>query len=156
MKTKKRTRLGKSALRLRNILVPIDFSENARQALEYAIPLANQSGARITLLHVYRTVVYPAEMGIVVPDGESQTSAKARKHLIQFGQKMLPEAMRGKMLVRNGEPFDEISRVARRAKIDLIICTTHGYTGLKHVVLGSTAERVVRYAPCPVLTIRVR
>jgi len=143
------------SLSLRRILVPIDFSNHARRALHYATPLAVQFGARITLLHVIKRVVYPTEMGIVVTD-EKFVTASARKHLVKLGKKLVPENLRGKMLVRGGEPYDEIAYVARQLKTDLIVCTTHGYTGFKHVLLGSTAERLVRHAPCPVLTVRVR
>jgi universal stress protein A len=156
MKTKSSIKASATILRLQNILVPIDFSNHSRKALGYAIPLAAQSGARITLLHVVgKTVVYPAEMSVVIPN-ETQTIASARKHLATLGQRWIPRSMLGKMLVEVGEPFDEITRLARKLKAGLIICTTHGYTGLAHVLLGSTAERIVRHAPCPVLTIKVR
>jgi len=67
---------------------------------------------------------------------------------------LLPAKMVERVLVRYGTPFAEIADAARTLKADLIILTTHGYTGLKHVFMGSTAERVVRHAPCPVLTVR--
>jgi nucleotide-binding universal stress UspA family protein len=67
---------------------------------------------------------------------------------------LLPAKMVERVLVRYGTPFAEITDAARTLKADLIILTTHGYTGLKHVFMGSTAERVVRHAPCPVLTVR--
>jgi len=156
MKTKPHIKVSATKLHLQNILVPIDFSNNSRKAVGYAIPLAAQSGARITLLHVVgKTVVYPVEMSVVIP-GEAQTVASAHKHLVALGRKLIPGPLQGKMLVHIGEPFDEITRLARRSKAGLIICTTHGYTGLAHVLLGSTAERIVRHAPCPVLTIKVR
>lgn len=155
MKHKLQAKVSPGAPRLRNILVPIDFSRNARKSLRYAIPLAAQFGARITLLHVVRRVVYPTEMGIVVTNGLLATTT-TREHLATLGQKLVPKNLRGKMLVRMGEPFDEIAYIARQLKADLIVCTTHGYTGLKHVMLGSTAERVVRHAPCPVLTLKIR
>jgi universal stress protein A len=156
MKTKPHIKSVGARLRLKSILVPIDFSNNSRKALAYAVPLAAQSGARITLLHVVgKPVVYPTEMGMVIPD-ETETTESARKHLVMLGQKLIPEALLGKMLVQTGEPFNEITRLAKRLKAGLIICTTHGYKGLAHVLLGSTAERIVRHAQCPVLTIKVR
>jgi universal stress protein A len=142
-------------LSLRRILVPIDFSKNARRALRYAIPLAAQSGARITLLHIVEPVVYPTEMAIVVTNEKIAINA-SRHHLTELGHKLVPEKLRGKMIVRGGQPYFEITEVAREMKADLIVLTTHGYTGIKRVLLGGTAERIVRHAPCPVLTVRIR
>ena len=139
---------------LRQILVPIDFSPNARKALRYAIPLAAQFGAKITLLHVVEPVVYPTEMAIVVTN-EKVSLGSARKHLAALGKKFLPEKLRGKILVLGGQPPFEIADAAREIKADLIVLTTHGYTGIKRVLLGGTAERIIRHAPCPTLTVRV-
>jgi universal stress protein A len=141
-------------LSLRRILVPIDFSKNARQALHYAIPLATQFGARITLLHVVQPIVYPTEMAIVVTNEKIVVNA-SRHHLAELEKKFLPKKLRGKMIVRGGQPYFEIAEVAREIKADLIVLTTHGYTGIKRVLLGGTAERIVRHAPCPVLTVRI-
>jgi universal stress protein A len=143
------------SLSLRRILVPIDFSKNARQALRYAIPLAAQFDARVTLLHVVEPVVYPTEMAIVVMNQKLALNA-SRRHLAELGQKLVPEKLRGKMIVRGGQPYFEITEVARETKADLIVLTTHGYTGIKRVLMGGTAERIVRHAPCPVLTVRIR
>jgi len=143
------------SLSLRRILVPIDFSKNARQALRYAIPLAAQSGARITLLHIVEPVIYPMEMAVVVTNEKFALDA-SRKHLGELARKIVPEKLRGKMIVRGGQPYFEIAEVAREMKADLIVLTTHGYTGIKRVLLGGTAERTVRHAPCPVLMVRIR
>lgn len=143
------------SLSLRRILVPIDFSQNARQALRFAVPLAEQIGARISLLHVAEPVVYPMEMTVVVTNVQATRNA-TRRHLVELGQKLVPPKLRGQMIVRGGQPYFEIAEVAREKKADLIVLTTHGYTGIKRILLGSSAERVVRHAPCPVLTVRIR
>ncbi len=156
MKAKPHIKTSTTKLSLKNILVPVDFSNHSRKALHYAVPLAAQNDARIILLHVVaKTVVYPNEMGTVISD-EKEIIAAARKQLTALAQKSIPEPLRGRILTHVGEPFDEITRLAKQLKAGLIICTTHGYTGLAHVLLGSTAERIVRHAPCPVLTIKVR
>jgi universal stress protein A len=142
-------------LLLRRILVPIDFSKNSRRALRYAIPLAAQFGARIALLHIVEPVVYPTEMAIVVTN-EKITVNASRRHLAELGEKFVPKKLRGKIIVRGGQPYFEIAEVAREMKADLIVLTTHGYTGIKRVLLGGTAERIVRHAKCPVLTVRIR
>jgi nucleotide-binding universal stress UspA family protein len=145
----------KNSFLLRRILVPIDFSTNARKALRYAIPLAAQFKAKIILLHIVEPVVYPTEMAIVVTD-EKTTLGIARKHLNKMARKFVPEKLRGKILVRGGQPYFEIAEIAHEVKADLLVLTTHGYTGIKRVLLGGTAERVIRHAPCPVLTVRIR
>ena len=144
-----------TVMRLRHILVPVDFSPNARRALQLANPLAARFHARITLLHVVEPVVYPGEMGILVPDS-TNTSVASRRQLAMLAHKFIPKKLQGKIAVRTGSPYYEIAEAARQLKMDLIVLTTHGYTGLKRVLLGGTAERVVRHAPCPVLTVRVR
>ena len=84
---------------------------------------------------------------------KTKEAAKGRLETLSR-QARIPARMLEKLLVRFGTPFAEIADAARSLKVDLIILTTHGYTGLKHVFMGSTAERVVRHAPCPVLTVR--
>jgi nucleotide-binding universal stress UspA family protein len=94
-------------------------------------------------------------MAIVVTNEKVAVNA-SRRHLAELGQKLVPENLRGKMIVRSGQPYFEIAEVAREVKADLIVLTTHGYTGIKRVLLGGMAERIVRHAPCPVLTVRIR
>ena len=140
-------------LSLKNILVPIDFSATSLKALQYAVPFAKQFEAKITLLHVVDLPMYPQEFGYLLVD-ESQALEGTKKSLAELAARMIaPELLAG-TLVRRGFAFDTIVTVARETQTDLIIATTHGYTGLKHVVMGSTAERIVRHAPCPVLVVR--
>jgi universal stress protein A len=135
------------------ILVPVDFSEPSMGALRTAVSFARLYGGRITLLHVIqppampRLWAYPqvVKMGIISAQLSSQLTALGRKHI--------DAEHFDKALVPCGEPFDEIVKAARALKTDLIIMATRGRTGMKHLFLGSTAERVIRYAPCGVLTI---
>jgi universal stress protein A len=146
-----------AAIHVRRILVPLDFSGDSEKALSYAAALARQFGAKISLLHVRPTLYYAGEMGVipeVIPSSESVE--KFRTHLDEIGRNRVPEGVVDHVLVRDGTPFDEICSAAREEQSDLIVIATHGYTGLKHVFLGSTAERVVRHAPCPVLIVRER
>jgi nucleotide-binding universal stress UspA family protein len=140
------------SLKLRHILVPMDFSGFPRQALRYAVPLAAEFGAKITLLHVIVPAPYPSEMGVMVIQQENLVKA-TRKELAELGRRLVPAKLRGKMVVRVGQPYSEITRAARQLKANLIVLTTHGHTGLKRVLLGSTAERVLRHASCPVLSV---
>lgn len=150
------SRGSSSPLRLKEILVPVDFSDFSTKALKYALAFADQFGARITLLHVVEPVVYP-ENYMVVPSVLEMTDnlvASARPRLDELGREQIGNRAPFDTIVRMGRAYAEIAAAARELGVDLIVIATHGYTGLKHVLLGSTAERVVRHAPCPVLTVR--
>ncbi len=144
-----------SLLRIQHILVPIDFSEPSRRALRSAIQFAERFGARITLLHVVEPLDQPdfAYFPLSLDSGKIIKMAKRKLDVLARMPKGGKCAIETK-LVRTGKPFHEITEAARELKVDLVIISTHGYTGVKHALLGSTAERVVRHAPCPVLTIR--
>lgn len=143
-------------LGIERILVPIDFSASAEKALRYAVSFARQFAAKITLLHVRPVPYYGGELGgypTVFPVSEPPAE-KVQARLDADLKRLVPPEMRARTLLRIGAAYDEICRAAQDAKTDLIIIATHGHTGLKHVLLGSTAERVVRHAPCPVLVVR--
>lgn len=142
-------------LRIKDILLPTDFSEPSRKALAYACEAAGQLGARLTLLYVVEPMVYAdfAFMPLVMENDKTMQTAQTR--LEQFAAKAgLPEKLIRQTLVRTGAPYHEITEAARTLKVDLIIISTHGRTGLSRALLGSTTERVVRLAHCPVLVIR--
>lgn len=145
-------------IQLRRILFPTDFSDNARAAVPYACAFAEQFGAELHIL----TVLY--EMAQVVPESGTfittpvsnldevrESAERALAKLPGAEGKNLTNVVRATVL---GTPFLEIIRYARQHSIDLIVMGTHGRGGLAHVLLGSVAERVVRKAPCPVLTVR--
>ena len=142
-------------LKLKSILVPIDFSETSKKAVQYAVRLSEQFGSKITLLHVVEPIATPdlAYHPMMLETDKVKEAAKERLGGLSRQMK-IPSRLLEKTLVRYGTPFAEITDAARSLKVDLIILTTHGYTGFKHVFMGSTAERVVRHAPCPVLTVR--
>ncbi len=145
-----------SFLQLRHILVPVDFSAPSEKALKYAARFAEQFGSKITLVHVIQPMVYPADFGYpptVVDTLDEAVRQQIEERLAALAKKTGPGTQ---SLVRVGQPYFEIAAAAEELEVDLIIITTHGRTGLKHVLLGSTAERVVRHAPCPVLTVRER
>lgn len=142
-------------LKLRNILVPIDFSAASERTLSHAVPLARQFRAKITLLYVSQEQFCGTEFAYL-PIEESAVNWAAAEQLKSIAsQKIAPELLGG-TLVRHGVAFEEIANAARELNADLIIINTHGYTGLKHVLAGSTAERLIRHAPCPVLVVRER
>lgn len=144
-------RENSAAFQLKRILVPVDFSDCSKKALEYAIPFGRQSGAELTLLHVVQPDAATCEM----PSLEVQAIQEAAKALDDL-RGLMAGAVHSNAAVRTGIPHVEILEAARELNADLIILSTHGRTGLAHVFLGSTAEKVVRRAGCPVLVVRER
>jgi nucleotide-binding universal stress UspA family protein len=143
-----------AAFQLKRIVVPIDFSETSAQALPYAAALAEQFGAEIILLHVIEWVAIPSELGSAPSAITEADKGSVAKDLSRLRQEVLGEQVPGRTIVRAGAPFQEITRAAKEMGADMIILTTRGYTGLQNILLGSTAERVVRHAECPVLVVR--
>lgn len=145
-------------LRIKSILVPLDFSPPSKRVLDYAVTFARQFKAKLTLLHVVEPVTTPdftASFPLALENDQQMAAAKRQLEDTAKAAR-IPRGMVEKILVRFGRSFHEIAGVARTRKVDLIIISTHGYTGLKHALLGSTTERVVRHAPCPVLVVRQR
>ena len=136
--------------KLEKILVPLDFTGCSEKALAYAIPFARQFDAELTLLHVVQPSMPAADMPILV---EGEPVEDAQKNLDAI-QRKLSGLLRSTTVVRVGSPHHEIIEVTKELEVDLIILSTHGRTGLGRVLLGSTAEKVVRHAGCPVLIVR--
>jgi universal stress protein A len=145
-----------AALQLKKILVPIDFSPASTNAFKYALRLAEEFGAELTLLYVL--VPGPSRRFASIPGepafskSELSSTEKSLRALIASTRNGSVQRVRSTM--RIGLPSHEIVEMAKDADIDLIVIATHGYTGWKHFCIGSTAERVVRAAPCPVLVVR--
>ena len=143
------------AFKLKKILVPVDFSQCSQKALQYAIPFARQFDATLTLFNVVPGYLPVPEMGVVdVSLMETQMHQAAERELAALKQRHLADGIATECIVRIGNPYQEIVVAAKEMNMDLIILSTHGRTGLKYVFMGSTAEHVVRYAPCPVLVVR--
>ena len=142
--------------RIKSILVPIDFSAPSKKALAYAVPFAELFGARLTLLNVVEPVATPdfAKSFPLAMENDQVLAGCKRELELAVKEAGIDPNLVEKTLVRFGRSFHEIAAAARTLKVDLIIIATHGYTGLKHALLGSTTERVVRHAPCPVLVVR--
>jgi universal stress protein A len=142
-----------AVIELKNILVPTDFSKISQKALEYALPFAKRFGAKITLLHVIEPLPYPVDLTFV-PMGEAFPIHPIEEKLNALAKRLIDPELLKEVLVRIGPAFEVITNVARDCAADLIVITTHGRTGIRHVLMGSTAERVVRHSPCPVLVVR--
>jgi nucleotide-binding universal stress UspA family protein len=141
----------------KRILVPLDFSEPSKRAVCFAREWAQLFGAHIYLLSVIEPTTFLTgfeDSPLAMPKRDLAQTAK--NALEQIARSELPGRAAVSVLVRKGKAYDQIVKAARSLQIDLIIIPTHGYRGLERAMLGSTAERVVRLAPCPVLTLRRR
>jgi len=156
MKTKLPQRIkGMAGLKVKRILVPLDFSEKSSQALAYAVALAVGMKAKIIVMHAIEPVYVGADPGLTyIPQQIAAEENATRKRMHKIAAEFIPKGLFDKAVVRTGVPYHEITLAAKRLRAGLIVLTTHGRTGLSHVLMGSTAERVVRYAQCPVLTVR--
>jgi len=139
----------------RTILVPVDFSDPSREALEYAVCFAKPIGAEIVLSHVVETVLAPPDVVVDTAVLATTLNEAATKRLAEWRDEAATQA-NVKEDLRTGTPYREIIDAAEQLKADLIVMGTHGRGGLARLVIGSTAERVVRHAPCPVLVVRTR
>jgi nucleotide-binding universal stress UspA family protein len=143
----------------KRILCPTDFSRHSRHALRKAAAVARASGAQVILFHVFPQTT---------PGGMSEDSyllanwrqfmkreeEHARAALEREARSRFLQGVKVRTVMGAGSPYREIARVASRMHVDLIVISTHGATGLLHLVLGSVAERVVRHAPCSVLVVK--
>jgi len=140
------------------ILIAVDFSENSNYAFDYALTLAKQFDAELTVMHVINE---PIDLrGFYVPhisfeQLEREIEAGATGMMEKFCQEKMGEFRNYVTCIANGIPYEEIIRKAKEIDASLIVLGTHGRTGFDHIIFGSTAERVVRSSPCPVLSIRL-
>lgn len=143
------------SLRIKTILVPLDFSEPSVRVLQYAIPFASRFGADLHLVHVQPPDDFsePAAAGHLMLNCAAAT-AVLEERMVDWQHRHDFKFWPDNCHVVTGRPFEEICRLATRISADLILLPTRGYGGLKHLMLGSTAERVARFAPCPVLVPR--
>jgi nucleotide-binding universal stress UspA family protein len=161
------------SLDFKRILCPVDMSDFSLEALKLAVKLVQSSGASISLLHVvdnpfdelYMKSITQADPALIElyqkqPLRRSRIVAALVDHsevlLKQFCHPWVERISKVKYAIRTGDAFENIIDVAEDHRIDLIVLATHGRTGLKRLLIGNVAEKVVRYAPCPVLTVRPR
>lgn len=165
--TKRKRQRSPSPLKFRRILVPSDFSGFSRQALACAVPLARAYGAKISLVHVVQPPVVITPMpgggsysGSYLPTSSDNMMSEvnavraANTQLDKLAVQLVPDDMRDCQAVRVGNAANEVVSAAKALKADLIVLSAHGQSRLKHILIGSTAERIVRHASCPVLTVR--
>jgi glycine betaine transporter len=153
-KTARNGRAPKLLVGVKNILVPTDFSERSLDALAYAENIAELTGAKLTLISVVQPLVLPVPLTSLAMENDRLLNATKKKLDALVTEHGIDPQMLDRVIVNQGAPWDEITRSARTLKCDLIVIATHGHAGLAHAFLGSTAERVIRHAHCPVLVVR--
>ncbi len=145
-------------LKLHSILCPTDFSEFSEHAICYACELAEKFHGELHLLNVVQdyNAVAPGtgEMFVPFTDWLPELRKQSQEQLAKLPGPEWASKMQVKRTTRVGAPIDEIVKYANEHNIDLVVQGTHGRRGIKHMLLGSVAENIVRYAPCPVLTVR--
>jgi len=145
-------------MKIEKILFPTDFSQGSYHALPYAVDLTKYYNAKLYILHVIydiATAAYSHVPHISMDEFYKELSEWAQKEI----ETCCIEEIRGltgvEKVVLKGVPYEEIIKFAAKEKIDMIVIGTHGRAGLERFIFGSTAERVVRKAPCPVMTVRL-
>lgn len=138
------------------VLSAIDFSENSDYAFEYALTIASAFNARLVVMHVIDSLVYAPGFDMpssFIEDLDKEFSESAKKMMARFCESKLSGFSNHTTNIETGMPYLEIIRTAESTGASLIVLGAHGRSGLDRVVFGSTAERVVRKATCPVLTV---
>jgi nucleotide-binding universal stress UspA family protein len=145
-------------IKLRKILYPTDFSDSSLEALPYALSFAREYKARLVLMHVVNEQIFSEGLSLpraVAPEALGQEMAQEAERRLKM---LIPAGQRSgldvEMVILHGMPFLEIIRHAKANEVDLIVIGTHGRSGMEHILFGSTAEKVVRKAPCPVLSVK--
>ena len=138
------------------ILAAVDFSENSDLAFDYAESLATAFNASLVVMHVIDNLVYAPGFDMPYPfieELDKELTESAKTMMARFCESRLAGNAKYTTIIETGTPYREIIRAAENTAASLIVLGTHGRSGLDRVVFGSTAERVVRRAPCPVLTV---
>jgi nucleotide-binding universal stress UspA family protein len=139
---------------IRRLLVPIDFSECAQEALEYAATLAKQLGARLALVHAMEAAAYPLDFALFGVSEEAALRGQIQLSLRGLVSALKAEGIDAESLCAVGTPAEIILKEAKDGSADAIVMGTHGRRGLNRLALGSVAEYVVRHAACPVFTVK--
>lgn len=142
---------------IKKILVPVDFSDYSKIALKHAVNFAQRFNSKLFLIYVIEPMVYPTDFSIgqiAIPAVENDLTSRAEEELQNLVKNEIAGKLESEVIIKSGKPFMEIIECAAEIDADLIIIATHGHTGVEHLLFGSTAEKVVRKAPCPVLTLR--
>jgi len=139
---------------IKKILVGTDFSPYSEKAVDYAVQLANEFGAKIVLVHVIESFGYSVTDSMTVVGHDKALTVTAKALLDNLKKQLMEEGLSVNGHLADGTPYREIIKKAKEEAVDLIVVGTHGRSGVEHLLIGSVAEKVVRAAHCPVLTVR--
>jgi nucleotide-binding universal stress UspA family protein len=144
---------------IKRILVPVDFSKTSLEALDYAIEFGKPFKAEFVVLFVVEPVYYATPADLYGPSANlgmllDEQRRLGREQLARLGADLAKRKVNARALLQTGTPYEVIVNAAKRLKADLIVMATHGRTGFSHMLMGSVAEKVVRTAACPVITVR--
>jgi len=145
-------------MQIKTIIFPTDFSQGARAAMDYAVSLAKDYDAKLILLYVIQDISiaeWYIPSSISATDFIEDMQKSASREMEKWGAEVAAKVTNVEKMVVRGIPFVEIIKTARDRDADMIVIGTHGRTGIDHMLFGSTAEKVVRKAHCPVLTVRI-
>ncbi|MHB8835911.1 MAG: universal stress protein [Candidatus Methylomirabilia bacterium] len=144
--------------KLKKILYPTDFSDASLEALRYAVSFARNCRAKLVLMHVVNEKIFSEGLSLArvsAPEAlEQEMTAEAGRRLKMIIPAEEREGLDWEMVILYGMPFLEIIRYAKDNGVDMIVIGTHGRSGMEHIIFGSTAEKVVRKAHCPVLSVK--
>ncbi len=138
----------------KTILCPTDFSDESGRAIEYGVRFARYSDGLLLLAHIVHipSEHYRDEAGHIMRFDDLKVNAQLR--LQEFRDKFLGDYGNYELITDIGDPYEQLMTIANDRKVDLIITSTHGRTGIEHLVMGSVAEKIVRHSPCPVFVVR--
>jgi nucleotide-binding universal stress UspA family protein len=145
-------------IKIKKILYPTDFSESSLEALKYALSFAKEYRAKLVILHVINENIFTESLNlprvVSIDTLEKEMVREAEKRMKSLIPAATRKTVERETVILKGAPFLEIIRFARENDVDLIIIGTHGRSGFQQIIFGSTAEKVVRKAPCPVLSVK--
>lgn len=148
-------------MKINKILLTTDFSDYSLYPLNYAIDLTKKYSASLTLIHVIEPIIAPVDyswesygVGYNINDIEKKATKFAKQEFETILKEKIPSELKVNYEICYGKPFNEIIDFAKKGKFDLIVLSTHGTSGLSEIIFGTTASKVVKKSPVPVLTVR--
>jgi nucleotide-binding universal stress UspA family protein len=143
-----------STLSAKHVLVPLDFSDPSMKALDAGADLAKTYNGKVLIVYIAEPAPFSPELVVPADGYEQKVTEKATARLDEICRSHISQGVEAAYKIRFGHPYDEIIGLANEEQVDLIVMATHGHSGVRHMLLGSTTEKVVRGASCPVLTMK--
>jgi len=143
-----------SILNAKHVLAPLDFSDPSMKSLDAAVELAKTYGGKVLIAYVAEPAPFSPELVVSAEGYEQKVTKKAEKRLEEICKTHIANGVETTYKICFGHPYDEIINLAKSENVDLIVMATHGHSGIRHMLIGSTTEKVVRASTCPVLTMK--